>query len=1082
MKKLLLVSLCVLFYSLQIFAQNRTVTGTVIAKEDGGPIPGVGVKVKGTTLGVVTGADGKYSISVPSSATTLVFSFIGYATQEKAISGSSVNVTMELSSKQLGEIEITSAYGIKQTARSGTNAAQLVTGSELNTVRQSNINNALAGKVAGLQVRSQSPAALGRNTEVRLRGASGFGTGRGAIYVVDGTVLPNSDDLNPDDIESVSVLQGAAAGAIFGSMGANGAIVITTKKAEKNAGLNVTLNLGVKFDKAYVLPNYQNTYGGGNNPDLTQYVWKAGDPVEWQALSGKYYPDYSDDSSWGPKMVGQEYIPWYAWYGGTQYSYKTASFTPQPDNASQFFQTGVTSNNSVTLSKAGADYNVKFSYNNQYIKGLVPTSDLQRNVMNLNYSYDLNKHLTFSTSINYINQKTDGLVNDAYSNQTSGSFDQWFHRDLDMNIVKELRGLRTPSGVYASWNHSDPNTYDPSKPDAFYAGNYWYNFYTYQDLINVVNERDRLYGNVALTYKLNNDLSFRGTYRKQQNTTYGSSIFSSDLFTSQTQATGNEARNKGYYSTTNTYSNRQNFEFLATYTKKIKDLNINANVGTDSFKSYQTDNSANTNNGLSIPNLYTINNSADAPTYTNNRITEKYNAVFGKLSLGYKDLLFVDGTLRNDWFSTLPQDHNSVLSRSIGASFVFTDLFKGHLNWLTFGKIRASYGEIPQALGTTNETFGFGRYPGAAYGVAAVKYNGNLLMSTPDQITDAEIKGATRKEKELGIDLRFLNDKLGLSATYWDGSESGIPGNVTVNGASGFTSVLTNFGLITKKGIDVNLSATPVSIKNFSWSINATWGRILSNNVDEISKKYDIHRITVASNYGTTAPQLILQEGMEWGQIYGNGIKRNADGVPILSATGFYQNDPNVYFGSVIPNFTGGVQNSFTLFKNFSLNVNIDYQSGGKFFSVSDMWGSYSGLTARTAALNDKGNPVRDAPADGGGVHTVGVNAAGQPVSYYVPAFDYYTNMWNNKTFDDYVYDLTFIKLREIGLRYRIPVKQLGITKAIRSASFQITGTDLFILYAKTKDFDPSQISGLQGEQGQLPGTRGLGFNLTIGF
>src|SRR5476651_2241325 len=225
MKKLLLVSLCFLWLGIaHVFAQSRTVIGTVIAKEDGGPIPGVSVKVKGTALGVITGADGKYSIKVPETGKTLVFGFIGYGTIEKAITGSTVNATLEVSSKALAEVEVTSAFGIKTTQRSNSNSAQVVSSEELNTVRQPNINNALAGKVAGIQVRSQSAGDLDRATEVRLRGATGFGTGRGAIYVVDGTILPNSNDINLDDIEDVSVLQGAAAGALFGSAGANGAI------------------------------------------------------------------------------------------------------------------------------------------------------------------------------------------------------------------------------------------------------------------------------------------------------------------------------------------------------------------------------------------------------------------------------------------------------------------------------------------------------------------------------------------------------------------------------------------------------------------------------------------------------------------------------------------------------------------------------------------------------------------------------------------------------------------------------------------------------------------------------------------
>ncbi|RKR81367.1 TonB-linked SusC/RagA family outer membrane protein [Mucilaginibacter gracilis] len=1089
MKKLLLVSLCFLFYSMQIFAQNRTVTGTVTAKDDGGPMPGVSIKGVGTDVGVVTGADGKFSISLPATVKALQFSFIGYGTVTKSITGAVLNIELESSSKVLGEVLVTGAFGIKQTSRSASSAAQVVSGDDLNTVRQANINNALAGKVAGIQVRSQSTAALGRGTEVRLRGASGFGTGSPALYVVDGTIMTNSDDINPDDIESSTILEGAAAGALYGSQGASGVIVITLKKAKKKDGLNVDLNLGSRWDMAYILPNYQNTYAGGNNPDLTQYNWKAGDPTAWQALSGKYYPDYSDDSSWGPKMVGQEYIPWYAWYPGTQYSFKTATLNPQPNNARDYFNTGVTLNNNIAIGKATDDYNIRFSYGNQYIQGLVPNSDLRKNTMTLTYNLNLNKHFILGANINYVNQKQDGLVNDAYSNQTSGSFNQWFHRDIDMGIMKELRGLKSPTGAYASWNHADPNTYDPNNANAFYAGNYWYNFYTYQDLVQNVNQRDRLYGNISLTYKVNNDLSFKGTYRKMQNTTFGYTQFSSDLATSGVQTTGNEARNKGYYANYTTYLNRENYEFLTNYTKKIKDFKIDANAGGDFYNANYNDDSANTNNGLSVPNVFTISNSVDPASYGNTRAKERYNALFVTANIGWKDMLYLNGSLRDDWYSTLNPSKNLVTSKSIGGSFVFSELLKSQSTWLSMGKLRASYGEIPSALGqngsvfgSSSESFGFGRYPGSVYTTSANKFVSNLLQTANDGIVDPNLIGNTVKEKELGIDLAFFNERLGLTATYWDGSNENLAGSVGLNGASGLTSITTNFGKITKNGLDFTLYGTPVKIKNFEWRINATYSNLLHDYVDEISNKYGIKTIAVGFNTYSALPGLYQVQGQSWGQIYGNGILRNANGVPILTSAGMYQNNPAVSFGSALPKHTGGIQNSFIVYKDFAINVNIDYQFGGKFSSLSDLWGSYSGLTARTAALNDKGIPVRDPVGNGGGIHQIGVSASGATIDMYVPAYDYYQNNYNSKTGDEFVYDLTFIKLRELGISYRIPVKKLGIASYVKNATFQLTGTDLWLLYAKTKDFDPSQISAVSGESGQLPGTRGIGFNLKVGF
>ena len=1078
MRRFLSLLAALLLCSFMAFSQLRTVTGK-ITDEKGDPIPFATVAVKGTKSATIADASGYFNIKIQS-GDVLVVSAQGSEKKEFTVGASDVlNISLAKSNNALQEVVVTGAYATKRTARSTSYNAQVVNSEQLNTIRQTNLNNALAGKVSGMQIRSQSAAALGRTGSVRLRGEAGLGGGEGIIYIVDGTILPNSNDINVDDIEDVTVLQGPAAAAQFGSQGANGAIVITTKKAKRNQkGIGVDVNLGAQWDKVYILPNYQNSYAGGNTYDMFKYTWQPGQPDEWKALDGKYYPDYSDDASWGPRMVGQEYIPWYAWYGGTKYSYKTALLNPQPDNARDYFETGVILNNSDSFSKATDLMNVRFSYGNIDVQGMLPTTTLKKNTFNFNGTFDINPHLVFGANVNYVTQNTKGEFDDGYSNQSTGSFNQWFHRDMDMNILKELKDLRTPEGIWASWNHNNPTVYDPSNPRSFYAGNYWYNFYTWFDLVKPVSQTDRLYGDLSLTYKFNNDLRVRATYRKNQNTTWFETKYSSDLAVSGTQTTGNCPECKGYYGTGESYSNRDNLEFLATYTKKINDFNLNVNVGSDFFRALGKSNTANTNNGLNVPNLFTISNSKDNPTVGNGRVEEKYRAVYGIGSVGYKNFLFADFTLRNDWFSTLPEDNNDVLSKSVGASFVFSDLLKWDV--LSYGKVRASWGEIPQALGTDATSFGAYRYPGFLYGVGANQWNGNFLMSTPDQLVDSAIHGAVKRQKEIGADLKFLKNRIGISVTYWDGTEKDIPRAVTINGASGFTSKLINTGEITKKGIDLQFNARPIWMNNLKWELNATWGRLLENKVVKIAEGTD--RITIEGLWGSTGPTLVHAEGHEWGQIYGNGIKR-VNGQPVLNSSGFYENDPAVYYGNVLPKYTGGIQNGFEIYKNFLVNVNIDYQVGGKFFSLSDMWGSYSGLTARTATYNDKGNPIRDPVADGGGMHVSGVDKDGKPVDYYVDAQEYYHNLFNNKTFDEFVYDLTFIKVREVSIGYNLPLSKIGnVSRWMNRATFSLVARNPLLIYAETNDFDPSEISNLSGEAGQFPGSRGFGFNLKVGF
>ncbi|MES2651465.1 MAG: SusC/RagA family TonB-linked outer membrane protein [Bacteroidota bacterium] len=1083
MKKLVLSLFLVLWVAVYAMAQDRTVTGTVTSKEDGLPLPGVAVRVKGNLAGSITDGNGKYTIKVQSAATVLEFSSIGFTLQSRTVGASNViNIVLVEDATTLGEVVITGAYGTTQTPRSSTTNLQNVSGDKLNPIRSNNVNNALAGKVAGVQVRSQSAATLGRNTEVRLRGGNGFGGGVGALYVIDGTILPNADDINLDDIENVSVLQGPAAAALLGSQGANGAIIITTKKGRPSAGAGITVNLGATFEDPYVLPNYQNSYAGGASASLIKYNWKANDPIEWKALDGKYYHDYSDDTSWGPRMVGQEYIPWYAWYAGTPYSYKTTALVAQPDNAKDYYNTGVALNNSITYSTGNDRSNFKMTYNNQYTKGLIPESNLAKNTLQLVGNYDINKHFTVGANINYVKTVLNGNIDDRYSNLGSGAFNQWFHRNLDMNIIKELRGLTTPgiapgSELLNSWNHMNPNAYDPADPHGFFQSHYWYNMFSFADYETSLNQRDRLYGNISLTYKVNKDLKFTGTYRKQQNT-----FFTDDKTYSILERSGGSTGTKASYAMINSYSNRENYELVGNYVKQIKDFSLNANLGSDFFVGKVSSINANTNGGLSIPDLFVISNSLDAPTVNNpNNSTiydsEKYRAIFATANIGYKNLIFIDGTIRNDWFSTLPPKHNDVLSKSVGMSFVFSDLLPASIkgSWLSEAKLRAGWGEVPQALGTFD-------YPGSAYTVEALKWNGNLLMSTPNTLVDEEIRGAVQASREIGLDLKLFNRRLNISTTYWDKTEVGIPRSVPINATSGYSFVLTNVGRINKKGLELQVSADPVRLSNFSWNLSATYANLLDNKVVEISDKYNVNTIT-AANLSFALPALVHHKGQQWGQIWGGGILRNAAGVPIVDASGRLQKDPvNKYYGSAVPKHTGGLQNSFTIFKMFDLNANIDYSIGGKFSSLSNMFGSSSGLTARTAVLNDKGMSVRDAIADGGGVRVDGVNAAGLPVTTYIPAITYYGDFNTRGFYDDYVYDLTYVKLREVSFGYRIPVKKLGMQKFLQSATFSVIARNPLIIYAKTKDFDPSEVSGTVGENSQLPGTRGFGFNLRVGF
>ena len=725
-----LFTMLMLFSALAI-GQNRTITGTV-TDETGAPVAGASVVIKNTRTGVSTDNSGTFRIQAKTGDVLVI---TGGITPIELTVGSESNYSVKAVKTVITgtEVVVTSAYGMKRTLRNSTVNAQVVTGEQLNTIRSTNINNALAGKVSGLQVRSQSAAKLGNagTGNIRLRGETGFGGGGDPIYVVDGTILPNINDVNNDDIEDITVLQGPAASAIFGPQGSRGAIVISLKKAKKGAkGMGVEMNLGASVDRVYIMPNYQNSYGGGNAQDMYQYTWKTGHPELWKKLDGKYFLDYSDDASWGTRMVGQEYIPWYSWYDGHRLSGTTAKLLPQPDNAEDFFNTGITFNNSVSFSKATDNVSFRIGFNNVESQGLVPTSTVKKNVFNMSGSIEITSKLTASLNFNYATQILSGEFDDQYSNQSTGSFNQWFHRNLDMKILKELKDVRTPSGIWASWNHQNPIGVDPNNIDKVLVGNYWYNFYKWFDLVKPITNTDRYFGDITLTYQIHKNWKLRGTYRKQQNLLWAETKYSSDLLTSATQSQGNCPECRGYYSTNNSNANRTNVEAQLTFSRKYNKINVNASLGTDIFRSLQKGNFAATIDGLSVPNLFAISNSKTQPaTFANTRRDERYSALFFTGAFSYDNFLNLDVTLRQDWMSDLPSTTPYIVSKSAGLSFIFSQLLK--IEALSFGKLRASVGEIPTGIG-------WAEFPGFAYTVQTAQWNGNILMNTPDRLVDPE--------------------------------------------------------------------------------------------------------------------------------------------------------------------------------------------------------------------------------------------------------------------------------------------------------------------------------------------------------
>lgn len=810
MRKSLTLLAAALLWTLTGIAQTVVVQGQV--SDDRGPVPNATIQEKGTNNAARADDLGKFTLRVKQGAKVTV-SAIGHETYEFTASSTYQNIQIKTLAGELEEVFVTSAFGVKKSQRTTPFSSQVVSSEQLNVIRQPNLNNALAGKVAGVQFRGQSSAKLNDQGFLRIRGGGSLND-VGAIYVVDGTIT-NSFDINPDDVEDITVLKGANATALFGSRAGNGAIVVTTKKGRKTKGIGVEVNQALTFDRAVFLPQYQNEYGGGDGDWLT-FNYVAGMPTEWQALNGKRYRDFTDDASWGPKIDGSEYIPWYAFIPGHARSSKTASFTPQPDNAKDFWNTGVTSNTNVSFSQNnGAGQSLRVSYTNQSIKGMLENTKSLRHNLNTSFSMDMGQYITIGANLNYTNQQISGDFSDGYANNSAGNFSQWFHRDLDIGIMRELAGLKTPIGTFASWNfRRNPGSWSAAAPrNSVYAANYWYNPFTYFQNIDLTQRRDRLYGDLNMTVKFSKNFRFKGAIRKDQFNGNVENILPNELEFSGVQ-TGLLAS----YGTSNTVNNEWNFEGVATYNKTFGDLAVTVNAGANRLNIRNRQVAANTNNGLNVPGLYAISNSKTTPTITNARSDQQANSLFAFGDLEYKRYLSVTWAIRNDWFSTLPKSNNSLLSPSVGASFVFSEFTKS-VNWLSFGKVFGSWGKKPKTLNPYQLNLN--------YAVNPLLWGSNFLMSTPNATPDANLRGALTTTWEAGLDLRFAKNKIRLNIVYYNEDNRDEPLGVAVSGVSGFTSQTINAARVTRQGLEVELGASIIKRKNLSWDINKTVAYLL---------------------------------------------------------------------------------------------------------------------------------------------------------------------------------------------------------------------------------------------------------------
>jgi TonB-linked SusC/RagA family outer membrane protein len=1056
MKRPMLSALLLLILPMLALAQQRQVTGRV-TNESGQPLISASVIVKGTQNGVTADEQGRFSITIPSREAVLVISAVGYRETEVRLgTQDSYNVTLK-PADDLSAVVVT-ALGISRKERSLGYATQQVKGDNLTLTKEQNVIGSLAGKIAGVQVVGSSGASMGGTSKIKIRGVNSITGGGEPLIVVDGTPISNANfagrnggdygnlaqDINPEDVESVNVLKGPAASALYGIRGQYGVIMITTKKGTKGAKkVNVQFSSAFSMEKTANFIPLQNVYGGGSSQT-------------WRTLgNGDKYVDMSIDESWGPKMDGTLARSVFSFYPQDPEYGKLTPFVPYPNNIEDFFVLGNNLNNGISITGGNENTTFRLSYNNTRIKGTEPNTWLRRNNLGLSAALDLTSKLTASANVNYATNK--GQRPSQGYDGGSRYLVQWFQRNVDMN---RLKPLRYPDGTFINWNLSRPT----SAGVISYKPLYWNNpyFEAYENLNN--DNRDRFFGDVGLSYKLLPGLKVSGFAR--------SDIYMQHIETREAEG----GRYVSEYTVGKFHNKEMNYELLAQYTKTWGELSLNANLGGNIYTRQYSEVVEATAGGLSSPGYYNIAASRDRPKVSSYLLKKQIRSRYAMASLGYKDIYFVDASIRNDISSTLPVNNNSYWYPSISGSFLFGELL--HWKPLTYGKLRLSFAQAGSDLSPyqTTPTFSVG-------GI----YSTTNTLSVPDNQPNPNIKPSYANSYEAGTDLQFFSNRLGLNLTYYVQRNKNQIINLDVSGASGVSSTIINAGLIENKGVEITLTGSPVHTKAFSWDVVFNIARN-KGMVKELYGTTNVYDLDV-NTYSGVSVYLKSFVGKPFGSLVGKAYQRDsATGKILLGSNNLpLYTEANHDFGSVLPDYTGGLQNTFRLF-GFDVSAMIDYQLGGQFFSWSEMLAVKTGMAERTAALNDKGKNIRDPLGEGGGIKVIGISASTkQEVTAYVDARSYYRTTLGTHVYEEWLYDASYIKLRElrIGKTFqktsfpRLPVSSITVALIARNPA---------MLWQKApKGVDPSELSTGGSaiswlETGTLNTVRSYGINLNINF
>ncbi|WP_145672319.1 SusC/RagA family TonB-linked outer membrane protein [Chitinophaga polysaccharea] len=1062
MKKLFTILLVCCTVSLMSVAQSHLLTGKVTG-EKGEGLPGVSVQIKNTNKGTSTDPEGHYQLDAGKNDAVLIFRLVGYLTTEISTSGkSSIDVVLKQDTHNLDQVVVT-ALGISRKERAVGYSVQEVKGSNLTLTKEQNVLGSLSGKIAGVQVVGASGASMGGTQKIKLRGINSINGQEEPLIVVDGTPVSNNNfagrngpdlgnlaqDINPEDIESVNVLKGPAASALYGLRGQYGVILITTRQGSRKGSKKVMVDVNSAFsiEKAGNFMPLQNIYGAGSSQQFSTITVNG----QTQLLAS------GTDESWGPKMDGTPVRQMYSFYPADPDYGKLTPFSPHPDNVKDYFVTGTTFNNNVSMSGSGENTTFRLSFNHTDIKGIEPNTYLKRNNLGFNGSLNLNSKVTVSTSFNYANNKGQRPAQGYYNG--SRNFYQWFERSLDM---KKLRQYKYPDGTFYHWNHEDVDDPDFLKK----PGSDWNNpyFEAYENLNQ--DGRDRFFGNVGLTYDVLPGLKVSGAVR-------------ADMFTQrikQRKAYGGRDLNEYYEAE---FENKEmNYELLAQYNKTFDKWSLNANLGANLLTQRYTGIMGRTQGGLSVVNFYNLSASIDRPDVSNYLRRKEVRSEYAAVSLGYDNIYYLDATIRNDISSALPTNHNSYWYPSVSLSVVFSELLK----WepLSYGKFRIGFAKAGSDLDPYQIYESY---------LLEAPYKGRdnnpyLPMHLPSTLNNNAIRPSLGNSFETGVDVKMLKNRVGLAFTWYNQQNIDQVLSIPVSGAIGYVSTVINAGNIQNQGVELSLNATPVQTKLFNWSSVLNFSR----NRSLVKKLYPgLNTLQLDANtYSRVSVYLNADVNAAFGTLVGNAYQRDPKtGKILLDAANLPMFKENHNFGSVVPDFTGGWQNTFRI-GHFDLSAMIDFQSGGKFFSWTKMLSVKSGQAPETAAMNDRGKNVRDPLADGGGVKVNGISSVtGQEVTAYVDAKSYYRTTLGTSIYEEWLYDASYIKLREVRAGYTF-TREAHRHLPFNSINVALIARNPVMIYQQApKGLDPSELSTGRSsiswlETGQLASTRSFGINLNI--